>query len=165
MKKTSPGKPEQLNLVQNIEHLRNLSRILDNSIAIPGTSYRIGIDPILGLIPGIGDYLGAGFSVYIVLQAARLGASKATISRMALNIILETVLGTIPFLGDIFDASWKANLKNMSLLEEHLQIPQTRKRVDMWFIFVIMLAIIIVLIGATAVTIYLLMLIIKTVTG
>jgi hypothetical protein len=70
-----------------VSHLRSLSYLLDESISIPGTKYRLGIDPLLGLLPGAGDYLGAIFSTYIVFQSARLGASKATLLRMVVNII------------------------------------------------------------------------------
>lgn len=131
-----------------LSRLRSLSNLLDNAIPIPGTSYRIGIDPLLGLLPGAGDYVGAAFSAYIVIQAARLGASKATLSRMVLNIILDTVVGNVPLLGDLFDATWKANRKNTALLETHLNSPQTRSQVDWWFI-ILLLAVLLLVVTAT----------------
>jgi|OpeIllAssembly_1097287.scaffolds.fasta_scaffold19777_2 hypothetical protein len=105
---------------RDVKHLRRLSWLLDNSIPLPG-GYRIGLDGIVGLIPGVGDALGASLSTYIVVQAARLGASPVQLLRMMMNILLETVMGTIPVLGDLFDFAWKANQRNMALLDAQLQ--------------------------------------------
>ena len=110
---------------RTLEHLRRLSRLLDSAIPLPG-GFRIGLDGILGLIPGIGDALGASLSTYIVIQAARLGASPLQLSRMILNILLETLLGAVPVLGDLFDIAWKANERNMALLDA--QPPRTPVR-------------------------------------
>ncbi|MGF1479730.1 MAG: DUF4112 domain-containing protein [Cyanophyceae cyanobacterium] len=138
---------EPIKRQQQLEQLRSLSYFLDSAIPIPGTDYRVGLDPLLGLFPGVGDYLGTAFSTYIVLQAARLGASKATLSRMALNIMLDTVIGNVPLLGDLFDATWKANRKNIALLETHLRSPLTRSRVDWWF-FVLLLGSLLLFVAA-----------------
>ncbi|MDY7016418.1 MAG: DUF4112 domain-containing protein [Cyanobacteriota bacterium] len=125
---------------QKLEQLRSMSYLLDSAIPIPGTPYRIGLDPILGLFPAVGDYLGSIFSAYIVVKAARMGASKGILVEMTANIILETFVGTIPFVGDLFDAGWKANLKNIELLETHLQLkPQRQQRTD-WVFLGILLA-------------------------
>lgn len=106
-----------------LERLRAMSRLLDAAIRIPGTNFRFGLDPLIGLVPGIGDAVGAVFSGYIVLQAARLRAPKSTLIRMVVNIALDTVLGAVPVLGDLFDMGWKSNMKNMALLEDHLRQP------------------------------------------
>ncbi|MDY6781907.1 MAG: DUF4112 domain-containing protein [Cyanobacteriota bacterium] len=121
---------------QKLEQLRSMSYLLDSAIPIPGTRYRIGLDPILGLLPAVGDYLGAIFSGYIVVKAARMGASKEVLSRMTGNIILEAFVGTIPLVGDLFDAGWKANVKNIELLETHLDLqpPQSRQRTEWVFL-------------------------------
>lgn len=105
---------------RDVKHLRRLARLLDSSIPLPG-GFRIGLDGILGLIPGVGDALGASLSTYIVVQAARLGASPTQLLRMMMNILLETLMGTIPVLGDLFDFAWKANERNMALLDAQLQ--------------------------------------------
>jgi hypothetical protein len=97
-----------------------LSKLLDNSIPIPGTTWKIGFDPIVGLIPGIGDLIGALLSGYIVLEAARADVPTLTLARMILNVGLDTLLGAVPALGDLFDAAWKSNTKNVTLLERHL---------------------------------------------
>lgn len=111
-----------------VERLKILTRLLDNAFQIPGTRFRIGLDAIVGIIPGIGDAIGAVFSAFIVFQAARLGVSRATLARMMGNVVLDTVVGEIPLLGDLFDAGWKANTKNMALLEAHLDRPESTGR-------------------------------------
>jgi Domain of unknown function (DUF4112) len=103
-----------------LRRIRALALLLDNALPIPGTSYRIGIDPLLGLIPGIGDLLTFGLSVFIVAEAKKLGAPPELLRRMHVNILIDLVAGTVPILGDIFDAGWKANSRNLALLEEHL---------------------------------------------
>jgi hypothetical protein len=122
------GQNSRLNRLQRsralrMQRLRRLSFLLDNAIQIPGTSHRIGLDPIIGLIPGGGDTAGLVLSAFIVLEAAQLGASKSTLSTMALNILLETMAGTLPGLGDLFDATWKSNSRNLQLLEQHFELP------------------------------------------
>lgn len=117
--------------LMTLQRIQRLAWLLDNAIPIPGTTLRIGIDPIIGLIPGLGDAVGGLFSAYIVLEAARLGARGPTILRMCWNVLLEVVLGMIPVLGDFFDAGWKANARNIALLERHLldhQVARTRDR-------------------------------------
>ena len=100
--------------------VRLLANLLDNSISIPGTPWKIGFDPIVGLIPGIGDMIGAVLSGYIVLEAIRLEVTAFTLARMLVNIGIDTVLGAVPGIGDVFDAAWKSNLMNVALLERHL---------------------------------------------
>jgi Domain of unknown function (DUF4112) len=107
-----------------LERLRNFSRLMDDAIAIPGTNYRIGLDPIIGLIPGGGDTVGLILSAWIVIEAAQMGASKSALGQMVLNIVLETLVGTVPVVGDVFDVAWKSNTKNIRLLEDHLQVPE-----------------------------------------
>lgn len=84
-------------------------------------NYRIGLESLLGLIPVLGDLAGLLISSYIVLQAARLGASQQVITRMITNVVLEAAIGSIPIVGDIFDATFKANLRNVRLLNEALR--------------------------------------------
>lgn len=100
--------------------VRVLAKLLDNSISIPGTGWKIGFDPIIGLIPGIGDLIGAVISGYIILEAARAEIPTLTLARMLGNVGVDTLLGAVPALGDVFDAAWKANTKNVALLERHL---------------------------------------------
>ena len=94
--------------------------MLDSAFKIPGTGVRIGADSILGLIPVVGDLTGAALSGYIVLASARLGAPASTLIRMVINIGIDTVVGSVPILGDMFDAGWRANIKNVELLDQHI---------------------------------------------
>lgn len=104
-----------------IRRLRRLTRLMDSSIRLPGTRYRFGLDPLVGLIPGVGDAIGLGVSLWIVTEARRLGVSGPTLTRMLLNAAADTVVGAIPVLGDLFDAGYKANQRNLELLEEDLR--------------------------------------------
>ena len=97
-----------------------MARLLDNAIQIPGTSWKIGLDPIIGLIPGVGDMVGAVLSGYIVLEAVRAEVPTFTLARMLVNVGIDTLLGAVPALGDVFDAAWKSNTMNVTLLERHL---------------------------------------------
>jgi hypothetical protein len=106
-----------------LERLRALSRLLDSAFTIPGTRFRFGLDPLIGLIPGVGDAVGAIFSAHLILQASRLGAPKSVITRMIANVGIDTMVGLVPLLGDLFDMGWKANNKNIALLEQHLRQP------------------------------------------
>jgi len=103
-----------------IRRVRVLAKLLDDSIGIPGTRWKIGLDPIVGLIPGIGDLIGAILSGYIILEAARADVPAVTLVRMLANVGIDTVLGAVPAIGDLFDAAWKSNTKNVALLERHL---------------------------------------------
>ncbi len=98
-----------------LRRLERLARLLDSSIQLPG-GMRIGLDGIIGLIPGIGDAVGATLSTYLIARAARLGASVPVLLRMMANVLIETVVGAVPVLGDLFDFAWKANDRNIRLL-------------------------------------------------
>ena len=100
--------------------LERLAWLLDSSIRIPGTRRTVGIDAIIGLVPVLGDVIGVALSSYILAEAARLGAGRRVLARMAFNIALEGVVGMVPLLGDAFDAAWKANRRNMRLLDDWL---------------------------------------------
>ena len=106
--------------LETLKQLRSLTHTLDNAFEIPGVGYRVGWDAIIGLIPGIGDAIMLVPSGYIVYQAYRLGAPRSTLTRMVFNIGLETLAGSVPLIGDLFDATWKSNVRNLYLLEQHL---------------------------------------------
>ena len=108
---------------RELERLKSLSRLLDTAIAIPGTRYRFGLDAIVGVVPGIGDAIGAIFSLYIIFQAARMGVPKATLARMLGNVGIDTLVGEIPLLGDLFDVGFKSNIRNLALIEQHVDQP------------------------------------------
>jgi hypothetical protein len=107
---------------------RALTRLLDSAASIPGTGIRFGLDPILGLVPGLGDVAGAVLAGYLVLLAQRLGAPRAVVLRMLANVALDTAGGTIPVLGDAFDVAFKSSSRNLALLERSLESPTQTKR-------------------------------------
>jgi hypothetical protein len=107
-------------IASRTRRVRVLSKLLDNSIPVPGTGWKVGFDPIIGLIPGIGDLIGAVLSGYIILEAARAEVPALTLGRMLVNVGVDTLLGAVPAVGDVFDAAWKSNTKNVALLERHL---------------------------------------------
>jgi hypothetical protein len=97
--------------------LRRLGWILDRSIPIGG--YRIGLDPLLGLLPGVGDTIMAAAATVIIYDAARLGLPVHVLARMVGNVLIDTVVGAVPVLGDFFDFAWQANARNLRLVERH----------------------------------------------
>ena len=101
--------------------LRKWATLLDAAFRVPGTTFRFGLDAIIGLIPGAGDIGTAFFSVMILLHSIRLKIPKIVIGRMLINSALDMLAGTVPLVGDLFDAGYKANLRNMALLERHAQ--------------------------------------------
>ncbi|HLZ46422.1 MAG TPA: DUF4112 domain-containing protein [Gemmatimonadales bacterium] len=130
--------------------LVRFARLLDAGIRIPGTNVRFGIDPLIGLIPGAGDAAGAVLAGWILVEAFRMGASRATLVRMAGNIAIDASLGTVPVIGDIFDFAWKANLRNVALLERHLTAPARAKRADGWFVLLVIFGVLALGLGLLA---------------
>ena len=122
-----------------LDQVRGLARFLDTSIPLPG-GMRVGWDAVLGLIPGLGDGAGAVLSTFIVLQAVRLGAPREVLTRMVGNVALEALVGAVPLFGDVFDAAFKANVRNVRLLEAHLAAPTTTRRASRLWIFGIVAA-------------------------
>jgi len=123
---------------------------LDAGIRIPGTNLRFGLDPILGLIPGAGDAAGAVLAGWILVEAVRLGASRATILRIAGNVALDAGLGAVPVIGDVFDFAWKANLRNVALLEQHLASPVRAERADRAFLTLVIAGVAATVLGLLA---------------
>ncbi|MCY7274117.1 MAG: DUF4112 domain-containing protein, partial [Phormidesmis sp. CAN_BIN44] len=128
--------------------------ILDNAIPIPGTPYRIGIDPIVGLLPGGGDLVMAAFSVYIVWESARLGLPRSTVTQMVSNLVFDTVMGSVPVAGDLLDVTWKANSKNVRLLEAHLDSPQHQKKANKGFVLLLLFGFLALVISIAALSVF-----------
>ncbi len=103
--------------------LRRLAWWLDAAFRVPGTRFRVGLDAIVGLIPVAGDAAGLALSAYILAEAARLRVPAPVLARMAANVAVETLVGLVPFLGDLFDAAWKANERNVALLDAWIDRP------------------------------------------
>ncbi|NER82481.1 MAG: DUF4112 domain-containing protein [Leptolyngbya sp. SIO1D8] len=107
--------------LRTLKRIRRLSRLMDTAFGIPGTQFKVGLDPIIGLIPGAGDWITTAISAYILILATRFRLPKGMLGRMIFNILLEAIAGSVPLAGDIFDAFYKANIRNLALLEAHLQ--------------------------------------------
>ncbi len=135
---------------QRLARLRQLGQLLDNSIPIPGTRFRVGLDAIIGLVPGVGDLVGGALSLYIVMQAARLGVPRPLLARMGWNVAMETVVGGIPLFGDLFDAGYKANLRNLALIQQHVDQPVKAKRASVRFAALLAVGLLLLLAGAVA---------------
>lgn len=106
---------------QRIDRILKIARWMDSAYRVPGTNLRIGLDGILGLIPGVGDVGTSLISLYAIYSAQQLGASRWTLTRMAGNLALDLALGAIPLVGDAFDFFFKSNRRNVRLLEKHLR--------------------------------------------
>lgn len=104
----------------SVKSLGKLSYLLDKSIKIPVIGYRVGVDSIIGIIPGVGDVAGAAISSYIVYRGYKMNVPKKVLGKMIFNIGLETVVGSIPVIGDIFDVIWKSNIKNVELIKKNI---------------------------------------------
>ena len=101
--------------------LEGLAHLMDAAFLIPGINRRVGLDAVFGLVPGLGDLAGVCLSSYIVYEAKRLGAPRWLVTRMALNVAFDGAVGIVPLAGDLFDAAFKANLRNVRLLRTHLE--------------------------------------------
>lgn len=128
-----------------IDRLDRLAWFLDNSIKIPGINYRIGLDGIIGLIPGIGDAAGTLLSMYILSEAAQAKLPRSVLMRMGWNIAVDTVIGAIPVVGDIFDVTWKANARNVRLIKEYRHATRQTTRQSRWVMVGIIAALILVI--------------------
>ena len=112
---TNPARRDRL------EQLKQVAQLLDSQFSIPGTSIKVGLDSLIGLIPGVGDLISTAVSVWLIREARHLGAPWWLIARMSWNVAVDTTIGVIPVVGDVFDVVWKANRKNIELLTRHLE--------------------------------------------
>lgn len=108
-----------------LRRLERLGRLLDSQFRIPGLGVRFGLDSIIGLAPGIGDAVGLALSAYIVMEAWRLGLPSNIIMRMIANLAVDTAVGTVPVVGDLFDVAWKANRRNIAHIRRHVRGPHS----------------------------------------
>jgi len=114
----------------NVSRIRHLARVLDEAVRVPGTNVRFGLDAILGLIPGAGDLAGGILSTFIIVQAARFGAPRSVLARMVMNVAVDSLVGAVPILGDLFDVGWKSNTRNATLLERYAERPERTRTVS-----------------------------------
>lgn len=120
-KDTRPQNPEQQKYVNSLRRLDSYAKMLDSRFRIPFTNIRFGLDPVIGLIPGIGDVAGLGLSLYLIGEAIKIGAGPQTIVKMVGNVLVEFVVGLVPLFGDAFDLLWKANDRNAALVRTHIE--------------------------------------------
>ncbi|WP_072370720.1 DUF4112 domain-containing protein [Hyphomicrobium sp. NDB2Meth4] len=125
-----PGAPGTFERIERLEQaeveaalarLNALARLMDSLFVIPGTRLRLGVDALLGLVPVVGDLAAQLVSAYLIMEAKRLGVSNLVLWRMVGNSLIDTVVGAVPLVGDAFDVAFKANIKNMRLLQRHLE--------------------------------------------
>jgi hypothetical protein len=124
---------------QRLQALRTMSQLLDSAFPVPGTKWRIGLDPILGLFPVLGDLVSPLFTAGILFQARELGIPKVVQLRMIFNVAIDSLFGVVPVVGDLFDFAWKSNDMNMEMLERHAREEHPASRGD-WLFVVLMLA-------------------------
>ena len=130
---------------------RFLADLLDQRFTIPGTSIRIGLDPIIGVIPGIGDLLANLTGSFILIIAAQLGVSKIVIARMGINVAINTLLGAVPIFGDVISIWYRSNVKNVELLERYVGRQSKRADSKDWLFVIALIVGLLLLLGGIAV--------------
>jgi hypothetical protein len=135
---------------RRMDRLRRVGWLLDNSIPIPGTRFRLGIDGLIGLVPGVGDLVGGLLSLYIIVEASRMGAPRGMLARMGWNVAIDTLVGEIPILGDLFDIGFKANLRNLALLDGYVGHPAEVRQSSRRFVALLVVGLLLLTAGAIA---------------
>ncbi len=141
---------------RDLENLRSLARIFDQAFRVPGTSWRFGIDALFGFIPGLGDIAGGIVAVYALRVARQLGAPASIQLRMLGNIAIDALVGAVPFFGDLFDFAFKAQTRNLALLEQWRQSPAHTARRSKLALILMPVAIFLVFAALTALGVFLL---------
>lgn len=135
--------------------LELLARWMDSAFVVPGTNIRFGLDAIIGLVPGLGDAVTSLVSLYLMSAASRHGLSRATLARMGANVAVDFAVGAVPLVGDLFDVYWKANQKNVALLQRHLAAApeqvRRQERSDRWFVAALVAGLLLLLVGCVTV--------------
>ncbi len=149
----SPQREKQIEIEESLE---TLSRYLDGLIKVPGTSFKFGLDSIIGLIPNVGDLSTSLVSFYILIAGVRYGVPKITLVRMAFNIGLDYVVGVVPFIGDAFDFFWKANKQNIQLIRENGEGRGRGTTGDWLFVIAMILLLIGILVGSVLLSLFIL---------
>jgi hypothetical protein len=131
----------------NSSDVEALAWLLDNSIPIPGTGRRIGLDALVGLVPGLGDVLSGGIGLFVVLRGAQLGVPRVVLARMLANVAVDFVIGAIPIIGDAFDLWFKANIRNVALIRRYTTEPAASTAGTWAFFSGILAAVVIIAVG------------------
>jgi hypothetical protein len=136
-----------------------LARWMDSVFEIPIIGFRFGLDAIIGLLPGAGDVVTSFASIYILNAARKFGVPRVTLTRMTLNIAIDLIGGALPFVGDLWDAWWKANQRNADLLRRHIEsTPNMERKLqteDRWFVTMLIAFVVLLTIGSVAVAVLL----------
>jgi hypothetical protein len=128
---------------RSLEVLRRWARLFDAAFRIPGTEFRFGIDPLLGLVPGVGDLSTPLLTLFILWQAMRMRVPKIVLARMVLNALIDALVGAVPLVGDAFDFVWRSNEWNMALLERHALPGRVATSADYLFVSLCALTVIV----------------------
>jgi hypothetical protein len=149
--------PEEKQKRSELEPLfRWLALIMDEFVRLPGTKFRFGLDPLIGLLPGIGDTGSAIISALALVAAARRGLPKILLARMSLNILINEAVGIVPIAGDAFSFWFKSNARNYELLKRHTAAPRRSTRSDWIFVVAVLAALVVILVISIAVSFWLL---------
>lgn len=157
----SPGTPD-------LAQLQLLAKLMDGVFVIPGLRLRFGLDAIIGLLPGLGDFATSLVTLYILQEAHRRGVSRLTLARMGSNILVDWLVGSIPLVGDAFDIFWKSNQRNVALLLEHEAVGTagSRRTTGDWIFLISLIAILLaVLAGSLTVSYFLVSSVVRWLTG
>lgn len=158
--------PEEKKKRAQLEPLfRWLALIMDNLLPWPGTNFRFGLDPLLGLLPGVGDTASAIISAFALIQAARRGLPKIALARMSLNILINELVGIVPGVGDAFSFWFKSNARNYQILRTYVAEPQRRRRSDWIFVIAILLLLCLIVFAGLLISFFLLQQILKLLAG
>ena len=149
--------PEEKQKRSELEPLfRWLALIMDNFLRVPGTQFRFGLDPLMGLLPGLGDTGSAIISAMALVAAARRGLPRILLARMSLNILINEAIGIVPVIGDAFSFWFKSNLRNYELLRRHTAAPRRARKSDWVFVVLVLAALGMILLVSLAVSFWLL---------
>ncbi len=157
------AEPDEMVHEREVERARMLTRVLDDAVRVPGTDFRIGLDPVIGLIPGAGDLVTGVMSAYLLVVARRVGAPTALLFRMLANLGIDAIVGAVPLLGDLFDAGYKANRRNMRLIEAHLARPTATRRASRGVVALVLVLAVGLTVGTIALAVLLVRLIVASV--
>ena len=136
---------------EKLIRLKRLSERLDNTFTIPGTKYKIGIEALIGAVPIIGDLIGGILASYIMYSGMKMGAPPRIITRMAVNIAIDFAIGSIPIIGDLFDLVWKANKKNVELIEETTLLNEETNKINYLIVATLIVGLVAIILAILAI--------------
>ena len=136
---------------EKLIRLKRLSERLDDTFTIPGTKYKIGIEALIGAVPIVGDLIGGILTSYIMYSGIKMGASPRIIAQMATNIAIDFAIGSIPIVGDLFDFVWKANKKNVELIEETTLLNEETNKINYLIVATLIVGLIAIILAILAI--------------